>query len=159
LIPPNSLPQVTLLLNRTDSAGNSNTSIGASGANLVGTVFDQEAARAITGNTGGASTGHFRPEQGSLAAFNGLAAAQMNGTWTLRVTDYRSGSAGSLGSWELDFLSGNRLSTLVEGAPGVVASFIDTDPAGTASQFTTTITRNNATFSTGTISANASGGF
>jgi subtilisin-like proprotein convertase family protein len=160
LLPPNGLPQVTLLLNRTDAAGNSNTSIGASGANLVGTVFDQEAAPSITGNAGGAaSTGHFRPEVGSLAAFNGLTAAQVNGTWTLRVTDFRNGSTGSLGSWELDFLSGNRLSSPVEGTPGVVASFVDTDPAGTASQFTATITWNNATFSTGAISANAGGGF
>ena len=51
------------------------------------------AARSITDR--GATlpfVGTFRPE-GNLALLNGLTAAQLNGTWTLRITDFRDSAS------------------------------------------------------------------
>ena len=55
---------------------------------LIGTVFDQDAARSI--NDIGATapwTSDFRPDAGSLSQFNGYTAAMLTGTWQLVLTD------------------------------------------------------------------------
>ena len=142
LIPPptSGVPPVTLLENGTDSTGNS-TGAGASGANLVSTTFDQEAPQSISDNTGGAaSSGHFRPEQASLAGVNTLTLAQISGIWTLELTDFRSGNSGALQGWSLSLTSGNCAGMLTAGQLGIVASFTDTNPNGIASDFTASIT-------------------
>jgi subtilisin-like proprotein convertase family protein len=132
LIPPptSGLPTITLLNNRTNGAGTANTNTGAAGANLgtttagitLGTVFDDDAPRSIFNNAGGvASTGHFRPEFGSLSAYDGATAATLNGTWTLRITDFRASGtpnpAPRLNGWSLNFTSG-----LNDGVDTVVAT-------------------------------------
>jgi uncharacterized repeat protein (TIGR01451 family) len=71
---------------------------GGGGDNFVGTVFDDEAATAITAGTP-PYTGSFRPEA-ALTAFDGKNAA---GTWTLRITDTASGDTGTLTAWSLTF--------------------------------------------------------
>src|SRR6185503_6206626 len=97
-----------------------NAGIGVTGANLgttasgirLGTVFDDQATRRIVdinannGARGAAApfTGHFRPELGSLdGAYGGATVSQVNGTWTLRITDNRSsnGPTQSLANWAL----------------------------------------------------------
>jgi subtilisin-like proprotein convertase family protein len=112
LVPPagSGLPTVTLLNNQLDASGNTiSPNIGATGANLgvlngfsVPTIFDDRATRNIvdidpaTGNRGAAApfNGSFQPEgarfgQG-LSQYNGATLAQINGTWTIRITDFRS---------------------------------------------------------------------
>jgi subtilisin-like proprotein convertase family protein len=141
LIPPptSGLQPITLLNNRTNGAGAVNGNTGAAGANLgttaagisLGTVFDQDAPRSIFNNAGGAaSTGHFRPEFGNLASYNGAAAAALNGVWTLRITDFRASGtvnpAPRLNGWSLNFTAGLNdgvdtqvATTLVRGAAGI----------------------------------------
>jgi len=119
LVPPtgSGLPSITLLNNNIDASGNG-TNQGVGGGNLgstasgifAGTVFDQFAPRSIVGNPGGnASQGHFQPS-GSLAAYDGATVGQVNGTWTLQVTDYRAHGATppaqALQAFSLHFSSG-----------------------------------------------------
>jgi subtilisin-like proprotein convertase family protein len=88
---------LTLFRNAVDSSGKAITPAqGIGGANLgmlngfaLGTDFDQTAARKINDPTSAAPfIGHFRPEVGSLdAPFAGLLADQLNGVWTLKITD------------------------------------------------------------------------
>jgi len=72
------------------------TDNGGTGENFTGTVFDDEAATAITAGAP-PYTGRFRPE-GSLATLDGLGA---NGTWLLEVTDDAGADVGQLSSWTL----------------------------------------------------------
>jgi subtilisin-like proprotein convertase family protein len=118
LVPPNGLPQVTLLRNRVDGAGMTimgappapytgtvavglpagGTSIGSvrdpsTAWKAVGTVFDDFAPRAITDPMATAPfVGHYRPESGSLRALinspNFLTRA--TGQWSLRAIDTRN---------------------------------------------------------------------
>lgn len=92
--------RVTLFRNQTDAAGqtpNPAPSYGITGANLgiapnglVGTVFDDRAARSIDDRGATAPfVATFQPE-GSLSVFNGRTAAQLNGTWRLVITDFRA---------------------------------------------------------------------
>ncbi|HYH61521.1 MAG TPA: proprotein convertase P-domain-containing protein, partial [Solirubrobacterales bacterium] len=69
---------------------------GGSGDNYTNTVFDDEAATAISAGTA-PFTGSFRPEQ-ALSVLDGKPAA---GTWTLKVVDQASADTGTLGSWGL----------------------------------------------------------
>jgi subtilisin-like proprotein convertase family protein len=93
LIAPNGLGSVTLFRNRTDGLGAAIAGQGITGANMgtsyLSTTFVDNTPKSIT--TGTASfLGQFQPEVGSLLAlFRGRTAAQLNGPWTLRVTDYR----------------------------------------------------------------------
>ena len=73
------------------------TDNGSSSDNFTGTVFDDEAATAITAGTA-PFTGSFRPEV-LLSTFDGMEA---NGTWTLYVSDDGSGDTGTLDAWGLD---------------------------------------------------------
>ena len=69
---------------------------GASGDNFTNTVFDDEAATAIS--SGAAPfTGSFRPEQ-PLSVVDGMQAA---GTWTLKVVDAAADDVGTLNGWGL----------------------------------------------------------
>jgi subtilisin-like proprotein convertase family protein len=132
LVPPtgSNLPSIVLVQAQTNTAGTVNAGIGVSGANLgilngfgVGTTFDDDAARNIVdinpnGGARGAAApyvGVFRPEAGSLAAFNGAAGVDnpnstadrfVGGTWTLRITDNRSGNVGNLANATLTITAG-----------------------------------------------------
>ncbi len=72
------------------------TDNGGSGNDFIDTVFDDEAATAITSGSA-PFTGDFRPE-GTLSTFDGLS---MNGTWTLYVNDDVGMDAGILNDWSL----------------------------------------------------------
>src|SRR5262249_8633107 len=118
LVAPDGVTTVPLVRNGTSATGAA-TGQGITGANLgtstsgipLGTVFDQEAPRAIVGGGGAAPfTGHLRPET-SLTPFYGMQAGQVNGNWTLRITDFRSGNTGTLVNWTMTFTSGLRPST------------------------------------------------
>jgi subtilisin-like proprotein convertase family protein len=69
---------------------------GADGSNFSGTIFDDEAAAAITSGSA-PFTGHFRPE-GPLTSFD---AKPAGGTWTLNLRDTIAPDSGSLISWRL----------------------------------------------------------
>jgi subtilisin-like proprotein convertase family protein len=72
------------------------TDNGSSGNNYTSTVFDDEAATAITAGSP-PFTGSFKPE-GSLAALDGKTSA---GTWQLRIYDDSSLDTGTLNAWSL----------------------------------------------------------
>lgn len=122
LIPPPSsgLQPVTLFQNQTNSAGVANPFIGVSGANMgvavsgavIPTVFSDNAARSIVDlnnanpPTRGAAApfiGQYQPEGGPIfnALYGGATPSQLNGTWTLQITDYRNGNVGTLLNWSL----------------------------------------------------------
>ncbi len=69
---------------------------GGAGDNFTNTVFDDEAATAISSGVA-PFTGSFRPEQ-PLSVLDGTPAA---GTWTLKVVDAAADDVGTLGSWGL----------------------------------------------------------
>ena len=74
---------------------------GGAGDNFTATVFDDEAATAVT--SGAAPfTGSFKPT-GSLADFDG---AWANGTWTLQVDDVAQYDAGTLRNWSITLTTG-----------------------------------------------------
>ncbi len=95
---------VTLVNNRTTAGGQARMGIGITGNNLgwennitMGTVFDRQAARRIT-EMGVAAPYQFyiRPEGDFLVddflgldTFIGNGIAQLNGTWLVRITDFR----------------------------------------------------------------------
>ena len=79
---------------------------GGSGDNFTGTIFDDQAATAITSGSA-PFTGRFRPEE-SLDVFNGI---NPNGTWTLNVSDRAAADLGTLLNWSLHLQSGE-VSTL-----------------------------------------------
>ncbi|MFZ4575250.1 MAG: choice-of-anchor X domain-containing protein [Phycisphaerales bacterium] len=91
------------------------TDVGSSGDNFVNTVFDQQAATAITAGTA-PFTGSFRPEGGTASGFivataltgltnlanlDSLNGTNSAGTWTLRIDDDATGDIGTLNSWSL----------------------------------------------------------
>lgn len=137
LTPPatTGLAPITLLFNQTNADGTTNPpGFGVTGANLgtlngfaLGTTFDDQAVRAITDASAAAPfIGHFRPNFGPLSLVNGLTPAQINGLWTLDITDNRNGNVGNLINWSMNFTAGQTVgfenfvaSTTVRGAvPG-----------------------------------------
>jgi autotransporter-associated beta strand protein len=66
------------------------------------TLFTDLAAVAITAGSA-PFVGSFRPEQ-TLRAFNEKFGTDVNGTWTLRVTDDTGGAVGSIRCWTLSIL-------------------------------------------------------
>ncbi|HRI65721.1 MAG TPA: DUF4215 domain-containing protein, partial [Polyangium sp.] len=74
------------------------TDVGT-GANFLGTSFDDAAATAITAGTA-PYTGRFRPEQ-TISNAAGFANQSGNGNWSVRIADDTSGTTGSLKSWSL----------------------------------------------------------
>ncbi|MFZ2488390.1 MAG: proprotein convertase P-domain-containing protein [Anaerolineae bacterium] len=77
------------------------TDNGGSGDNYTNTVFDDEAATAITAGTA-PFTGSFRPEA-ALSALDGKTSA---GTWKLNVADDVADDTGTLNAWSIT-LCGN----------------------------------------------------
>jgi subtilisin-like proprotein convertase family protein len=74
---------------------------GGSSDNFISTVFDDQAATAIS--TGSAPfTGSFRPI-GSLATLNGI---DPNGVWKLQVADVQRRDSGTLDNWSLQITTG-----------------------------------------------------
>ncbi|HEV8267065.1 MAG TPA: hypothetical protein VGR00_02480 [Thermoanaerobaculia bacterium] len=151
-----------LLRNKINSSGTVFPNQGATGTNLVGTIFDQEATASILNNTGGAaSTGRFRPDNGLLSLFYGLTAAQTTGTWKVAVTDFRNGNTGSLSNATITFTSS--IANPVEGGAavsGVVALFTDSDPGVMPSNYMALIDWGDGFSSTGVVhAAGASGAF
>ena len=69
---------------------------GGGGDNFTDTVFDDEAATAISAGSA-PFTGSFRPEQ-PLSAFDGKPAA---GQWKLRISDEAGDDTGTLSGWGL----------------------------------------------------------
>ena len=69
---------------------------GSSGDNFTDTVFDDEAAAAISSGTA-PFTGSFRPDQ-ALTAFDGRNSA---GTWTFKVVDSGPADVGTIEAFEL----------------------------------------------------------
>ena len=67
---------------------------GAGGDNFSGTMFDDQAATAITSGAAPYS-GSFRPFE-PLSAFNGQ---ELQGTWKLKVVDNVAADTGTLQSW------------------------------------------------------------
>ena len=72
------------------------TDNGTSGANYINTVFDDEAATAITAGSA-PFTGSYRPE-GLLSAFDGQHSV---GTWKLFVRDDAAADTGTITAWSL----------------------------------------------------------
>ncbi len=102
------------LVDNNDTSGN--TGIGVNNQFVSGTVFDQEAARLIFDSGNSAPyIAHFRPENGTLSSLYGTDAASLNGTWTLRIQDFRDDDRaagptpgvlqGRLVSWSLQMSS------------------------------------------------------
>lgn len=100
------------------------TDNGGSGDNFADTVFDDEAATAITAGTA-PFAGSYQPE-GTLADLDGIVAT---GDWTLRVTDDAGSDTGTLNSWSI-------ILTLAGGeCPGMV--FVDDFEGGDMSAWST----------------------
>ena len=84
--------------------------------NNISTVFDDNATRNIfdsttNGTNGNAAPyiGHFRPEFGSMNSFlqQVIAAGDLNGTWTLNITDFRTETTlGNVRYFGLQFTTG-----------------------------------------------------
>jgi len=72
------------------------TDVGGSGKNFDNTTLDDEAATPITSGTA-PFIGVYSPE-GWLADFDG---ENVNGTWTLEITDDTAGYDGALNSWSI----------------------------------------------------------
>ena len=100
LISPGGTRSVVLWNNATNNAGTAvNTGTTLTGVNMgastlgpyIGTVLDSTAHRSILDTSATAPyTGHFRPIGNLQSAFQGLTNAQLSGTWTLQITDYRN---------------------------------------------------------------------
>lgn len=101
---------------------------GSSGDNLTNTLFDDEAATAISAGSAPFS-GAFRPDQ-ALNRFDGKNA---NGTWTLRIVDTTSLNAGQLLSWSLDFTLKNDVFGPLESNDTLVTSRALTEINGSGS--------------------------
>jgi subtilisin-like proprotein convertase family protein len=91
-----------LSTNRGGSGDNFGT--GICGSNEVRTVFDDEAATAISAGTA-PFAGSFRPD-GVLSNFDGKT---LNGNWRLRITDIAGASSGTLTCWSLSVISSQQV--------------------------------------------------
>ena len=76
---------------------------GGNGDNFTDTVLDDEAPTPIASGTA-PFTGSFQPD-GSLTGFDG---ENVQGTWTLRITDNALGDTGALNSWSITLNAGDR---------------------------------------------------
>ncbi|WP_220369774.1 Ig-like domain-containing protein [Paludisphaera rhizosphaerae] len=75
--------------------------VGGAGANFTNTTFSDSAAQSITSVTSAQApfTGSYRPAGGSLATTFGN--MSIDGAWTLRVVNSKTGSVGVLNSWSM----------------------------------------------------------
>ncbi|MFO0907024.1 MAG: Ig-like domain-containing protein [Isosphaeraceae bacterium] len=99
---------VTLVANNTASGANFGSSFGSN--SMLMTNFSQSGNKTVANGTA-PYLGTFRPSTGSLAVFNNLTPAQINGTWNVIVTDSTNGNAGILWKATVDFTSNFRQST------------------------------------------------
>jgi subtilisin-like proprotein convertase family protein len=81
------------------------TDVGGESNNFTDTIFDDEAATAITAGTA-PFTGSYRPE-GPLSVLDNLSA---EGDWTLEITDDAGDDVGTLNSWSLIFTTDPKFS-------------------------------------------------
>lgn len=88
---------VTIDLSSGNGGSADNYGSGANDCSGTKTVFDDEAATAITAASA-PFAGSFRPEV-PLSTFDGIPAS---GTWTLLIDDTAVGDTGTLGCWELE---------------------------------------------------------
>jgi subtilisin-like proprotein convertase family protein len=157
LVAPNGVDQITLVANQNNAAGTANTGVGLPSGNaigvegfttgatgnpgdVVGTVFDDNATRNIfdptTGGTNGNAApyiGFFRPEFGSLKNFLASEAAQndINGTWTLVVTNYTATLATGVAEQAALEDFSLQLSTAISAStPSVIATTLVTGALG-----------------------------
>jgi subtilisin-like proprotein convertase family protein len=86
------------------------TNKGGSGDDFINTIIDDSVGTLKIGDAGTAPpyTGVFLAEE-SLAIFNGLNGASLNGPWTLRMTDTATGDVASVNSWTLVITTDNAL--------------------------------------------------
>ncbi len=109
LIPPtgSGLQPITLFRNGINADSSTNVNTGLTGSTIghapysttdsgfsllgPGAVFDADETRNVR-DVGAPYVGKFRPESGGagFAAIQGATAAQLNGTWTLRITAFRN---------------------------------------------------------------------
>jgi len=68
------------------------------------TTFDSTSSNSLTYHNA-PFAGTFRPQGGTLTTLNGLSGSDVNGTWTLEVTDTVAGNVGSLNCWSLNLWS------------------------------------------------------
>lgn len=108
LVPPvgSGLSSITLVQAQ-GTAGGTNLGISANGRSTH-TIFTDSGARPINNqNSSSPYMGYYRPQGGSFASYRNATAAQLNGQWTLQITDTRNTNVGSLrDGWSLKFLSG-----------------------------------------------------
>jgi subtilisin-like proprotein convertase family protein len=105
---------------------------GGSGDNMTNTVFDDEAATAITAGTP-PYTGSFRPES-PLSALDG---GVMNGAWQLTFNDQATGDSGTIQNCtiEVDYLVGTCVAPLTLDANVVETGSSNAVPDGGAFDF------------------------
>lgn len=108
LVPPtgSGLQPITLVQAQ-GTTGGTNFGISANGRTAE-TVFTDSGARRINDqNSTSPYMGYYRPQSGSLSMYRGLTPAQVNGQWTLEISDTRNSNVGTLlDNWSLNFLSG-----------------------------------------------------
>ena len=116
------------------------TDVGAISSDFDDTILDNEASLLITEGSA-PFTGSYRPE-GSLAD---LYNKDINGTWTLEVTDDWSGNTGTLNSWSLIAkleAKGPLPSPVIQGKsnlPGGICDTISWDDVGEICQFESSV--------------------
>jgi subtilisin-like proprotein convertase family protein len=100
------------------------TDVGGISSDFVDTILDNEAAQSITDGSA-PFTGSYRPE-GNLAD---LYDKDINGSWTLEVTDDWGGNTGTLNSWSLIVtleVKGPLPSPVIQGEPSLPGGILDT---------------------------------
>ena len=99
---------VPLVQNRQDAGGSINNSVGAIGANFgtgcadsARTTFQDGVPEQITASTA-PYVGTFIPVYPyKLGALDGKFGSQVNGSWSLEITDFRHSNSGILACWSL----------------------------------------------------------
>jgi len=145
------------------------------GATFSGTVLtftDADPLGSASEFTASINWGDGHTTSGTVTGSNGTYAVAAGNTYTeegtlnLSVTINDAGGANLIANTtavvaDAGLTASAKVVSATEGAPfsGVVASFTDADPAGTATDFTATISWGNGHSSSGTIAANGTGGF
>jgi fibronectin-binding autotransporter adhesin len=92
-------PDGTTVALTTDNGSGGDNYGAACGSDVTRAVFDDDAGLSVTAGVA-PFVGRFKPE-GTLATFNGLSGANVNGTWQLRITDDAYLDVGTLQCWSL----------------------------------------------------------
>jgi subtilisin-like proprotein convertase family protein len=78
------------------------TDVGGANRDFINTILDDDAAQGLGSINGNTNTGRYRPEA-SMGRWNG---SNINGTWTLEVTDDALGDTGTFSNWGLTIRNG-----------------------------------------------------